>query len=127
MLIATNLEQLIDFFEQASSERIIATSAQIKRFIEESYCKPEFSITLMATHFQVSVTYMSYLVKKELNANFSDYLWNLRLEEAKRLLTETDTPIDEVGAKVGYLSSSSFRRKFKQETGLSPSQFRMEK
>lgn len=64
------------------------------------------------------------MVKKELNANFSDYLWNLRLEEAKRLLTETDTPIDEVSTKVGYLSSSSFRRKFKQETGLSPSQFR---
>ena len=126
IMIASNMEQLIDFFEQASSERIIATSAQIKRFIEDSYCNPEFSITLMATHFQVSVTYMSYLVKKELNANFSDYLWNMRLEEAKKLLTETDTPIDEVSTKVGYLSSSSFRRKFKQETGLSPSQFRAE-
>lgn len=69
---------------------------------------------------------MSYLFKKELNQNFSDFLWNLRLEKAKELLLTTELPIDGISIAVGYLNASSFRRKFKQATGISPSQFRSE-
>ena len=68
---------------------------------------------------------MSYLIKKELNQNFSDYLWTLRLEKAKELLAHSDMSVDEISTAVGYLNSSSFRRKFKQETGLTPSQYRL--
>lgn len=70
---------------------------------------------------------MSYLFKKELNQNFSDFLWNLRLEKAKELLLTTDLPIDVVSLSVGYLNASSFRRKFKQAIGVSPSQFRSDR
>ena len=68
--------------------------------------------------------YMSYLIKNELNQNFSDYLWTLRLEKSKELLRNTDMSIDEISVAVGYLNTSSFRRKFKQEIGMTPSQFR---
>ena len=67
---------------------------------------------------------MSLQFKKEMGENFLDYVWKLRLEKAKRLLQESDLSIDEISAAVGYVNTSSFRRKFKQETGLSPSQLR---
>ena len=66
---------------------------------------------------------MSYLFKKEIGMGFSDYVWKLRFEKACQLLKEKTLSVDEVSLAVGYLHSSSFRRKFKQETGLSPTEY----
>ena len=69
---------------------------------------------------------MSHLFKKELNVNFSDYLWSMRQKKAQALLRATDLSIEDISIAVGYVNTSSFRRKFKQETGLTPSQYRGE-
>ncbi len=53
-----------------------------------------------------------------------EYLQNLRIEEAKRLLEQEELPIDEVSEAVGYLDISFFRRLFKRLTGLTPGQYR---
>ena len=53
-----------------------------------------------------------------------DYVQNLRIEEAKRLLESPDLAADEISAKVGYEDASFFRRLFKRRTGLAPSQYR---
>ena len=44
--------------------------------------------------------------------------------DSKDLLLTTDMSVDNISVSVGYVSTSSFRRKFKQDTGLTPSQFR---
>lgn len=59
--------------------------------------------------------------------NFSDYLWALRLEKARELLMATDMPVNDISMTVGYVNPSSFRRKFKQATGLTPSQVRADR
>lgn len=53
-----------------------------------------------------------------------DYLQNLRIEEAKRLLESTDIAIDEISASVGYDNPSFFRRLFKRRCGMQPSDYR---
>jgi transcriptional regulator GlxA family with amidase domain len=53
-----------------------------------------------------------------------DYVQNLRIEEAKRLLESKNFAADEISAKVGYEDASFFRRLFKRRTGLAPSQYR---
>jgi len=53
-----------------------------------------------------------------------DYLQNLRVEEAKRLLESGPLPVDEISAEVSYEDPSFFRRLFKRRTGLTPSQYR---
>jgi len=53
-----------------------------------------------------------------------DYLQNLRVEEAKRLLESGQLPVDEISARVGYEDPSFFRRLFKRRTGLTPGQYR---
>lgn len=123
--INVNTNQLLILLEEEIENASIAGN-QIRETVEENYTSPDFSITALADEFHVSVSYMSYLFKKELNQNFSDFLWNLRLEKAKELLLTTELPIDGISIAVGYLNASSFRRKFKQATGISPSQFRSE-
>lgn len=53
-----------------------------------------------------------------------DYVQNLRIEEAKRILESTHSPVDAISAQVGYEDTSFFRRLFKRRTGLSPRQYR---
>ena len=48
----------------------------------------------------------------------------LRIEEARRQLEHTATPVDEISYEVGYEDASFFRRLFKRLTGLSPRQYR---
>ena len=121
--IQANIYRLIDVYEQEIANMVISPE-QILQLMEESYTRPDFSIALLADKYHVSIAYMSYLMQKKLNQSFSDYLWELRFKKAKELLSSTDMPIDEISVAVGYLNPSSFRRKFKQETGLTPLQFR---
>ena len=53
-----------------------------------------------------------------------DYLQNLRIEAAKRVLESGPTPVDEISVAVGYEDASFFRRLFKRRTGMTPSQYR---
>ena len=52
------------------------------------------------------------------------YVQRLRIEDAKRRLERTDTPIDEISWRVGYEDAAFFRRLFKRTTGLAPSAYR---
>lgn len=121
--IKSNIGLLMDIYEREIANRAL-TPSQVIELMETSYSQPDFSIALLADKCHVSIAYMSYLIKKELNQSFSDYLWELRLTKAKELLDNSDKSIDEISVEVGYLNTSSFRRKFKQDTGLTPSQFR---
>ena len=57
-------------------------------------------------------------------ATLIEYLQNLRVEEAKRLLESGQMPVDEISVEAGYEDPSFFRRLFKRRTGLTASQYR---
>lgn len=124
--IKNNTKKFLELFESELASKSI-TSSQLRQMIEEQYTSPDFSISSIADTFDVSVAYVSYLFKNETGENLSDYVWKLRLEKAKELLSTTDMSVDNVSVAVGYISTSSFRRKFKQELGLTPSEFRNKK
>ena len=52
------------------------------------------------------------------------FIQNQRIEAGKELLEDSDLPLDEIVSRIGYQDSSSFRRLFKRETGLSPREYR---
>lgn len=53
-----------------------------------------------------------------------EYIQNLRIEEAKRLLESGNKAVDEISNDVGYDEPAFFRRLFKRNTGLTPAQYR---
>lgn len=53
-----------------------------------------------------------------------EYVQNLRIEEAKRLLENASTAAEEIAALVGYDNPAFFRRLFKRCTGLTPGAYR---
>lgn len=123
--IALNIKKMLNLYEKISTQKMIF-SKPFQRAMEEGYCQPDFSVAVLAERFGVSVSYMSYQFKKEMNITFSEYLWMLRLQKAKELLVMTDMPVEEVAIAVGYYSRTSFMKRFKVDTGLTPTQYRMQ-
>lgn len=62
--------------------------------------------------------------KAATGATLIDYLQDVRIEEAKRLLETTKRAAEEISVEVGYQDASFFRRLFSRRTGLTPSGYR---
>lgn len=92
-------------------------------FIDEHYMDSNLCLSMAASHFQLSDSYLSYLFKKTYGVNFSTYLENKRIEEARLLILNGEHSLEEIGYLVGYNSSHVFRRAFRKVTGHNPSEF----
>jgi transcriptional regulator GlxA family with amidase domain len=62
--------------------------------------------------------------KSATGSTLIDYVQNVRIENAKRLLEQQSVAVDEISALSGYEDASFFRRLFRRRTGLSPSEYR---
>lgn len=117
-----NFQLFLDLYEKAAKNSPGAT--QIRQMMDSSFSDPNFSISQLADHFQISTTHMSNTFQKVMGQNFSNYLWSLRLEKAKSLMADPNMSINEISIAIGYPNDTSFRRRFKQETGMTPSEYR---
>ena len=75
-------------------------------------------------HAQIPERTLKRRFKQATGLALIDYVQNLRIEEAKRLLESSDQPVDEIGFAVGYEDPSFFRRLFKRRTGVAPARYR---
>lgn len=77
-----------------------------------------------AAHVHLNASYLSQLFKQQTKSNFVDYVLNLRMEEAKRLLCKTSLRISEIAERVGYSDVAYFSNTYKRITGQTPSEYR---
>lgn len=111
------LENLKDADE---SKRMIAKA---KQFVNRNYMG-EISLESVSKYTNISANYFSAIFKKETGTNFIDYVTNVRIEAAKRLLMEQKYKIYEISQMVGYENEHYFSRVFKKITGISPKKFK---
>lgn len=82
------------------------------------------SLKTLASAFNVSPAYLGQLFKEETGKYFHDYLSQIRLQESRTLLVDTDLKIGEIARRVGIPNQSYFNRIFKNEYGISPMEYR---
>ena len=71
----------------------------------------------------VNSTYLSYLFSQEMGTGFANYLLNLRLEYAKKLLRECNLKMWQIAEKSGFNDYHYFSKVFKKNVGMSPAQY----
>lgn len=96
---------------------------QILGMIEANYMR-EIRLTDLAKHFYLSSNYLSILIKKETGLTFSELLIQKRIALAKKMLAETNLPIQDIMEQVGYKDYSCFIKLFKRHTGYTPYAYR---
>ena len=84
----------------------------------------ELNLENISTEFFIDSCYLSRIFKKTVGMSFVDYINNVRVMEAKKLLTATDESIISIAENVGFKSNTHFGRVFKKTTGTSPLQYR---
>ncbi len=96
----------------------------INRFINENFTNDNFSMQLVADEVQMSVSALSKYYKEVAGINISEAVNKLKLDMAKELLINTDLTVNEIVLKIGYYNTSSFIRKFKEYSSITPGKFR---
>ncbi|MFP4442913.1 MAG: helix-turn-helix domain-containing protein [Spirochaetia bacterium] len=89
-----------------------------------SHYRENVYLEMLAEKFGVSYKYLSRQLKEDLGVPFHTYFSGLRIEEAKRLLRETDDPVAEIAGDVGYESLNTFYRVFKAREGVTAGEYR---
>ena len=97
---------------------------EVMRLMSENYTDSEFTISSAADKLGVTTVRLSQEFKSDTGVTPNDYLTRLRMEEAKRLLRQTDLPIRDVSSLSGYSDASSFTRRFRIYEGITPLQYR---
>ncbi|MEO6037093.1 MAG: helix-turn-helix domain-containing protein [Saprospiraceae bacterium] len=95
--------------------------------VEKLYRNPALGLDALAARLEASKHHVSQVINAYRNANFFEYLNQLRIEEAKELLAETtrdDLHVIEVAYAVGFNNKVSFNTTFKKITGLTPTAYR---
>src|SRR5699024_6158048 len=93
-------------------------------YIHANYKRYEISLDGISNEFQLSIPYLSKFIKDQLGISFTQYVFQLRVDEVKRQLRETDKLIKEIIIDVGYRDVSNFTREFKKTEGITPGQYR---
>lgn len=99
------------------------TITGITRYLQEHLAE-DLSLSVLAEEFHLNPQYISQLFKSEIGVNFLNYLTNIRMEKAKKLLLSTSLSVAEVADKSGYGDYRVFTKVFKKSEGITPSQYR---
>lgn len=97
---------------------------QAKRFIDSHYADDEISLQLVAENIHVSSPYLSNLFKSETGKNYTEYLFERRMDAAYHLLRNTNKTITEISLETGFTNPNYFSSCFKKNSGVSPKQYR---
>lgn len=81
----------------------------------------------IAEHTKLSTSYLSHLFRQELHKNFVDYLTEVRMEQARRLIDQGIDNVNVLAEKVGYQYASYFCRQFKKYTGMTVGEYKRRK
>ena len=122
ILLSTNRQQAPD-----KADPTLQYVRTVINYISEKYSEP-IRIQEIADYCGLDRCYLGKIFKGATGYAPQKYLIMFRMKRAKQLLKDSDIPIQHVGYSVGYNDPLSFSKVFKQETGMSPTDYRnMEK
>lgn len=123
---------LVEHYEVAVGGRKIVRGGlpahKLRRILDamRSRLAEPFELAPFADMAGLSVFHFSRVFKQATGMAPSRYVARLRLEEARRLLCETERSVIDIGLALGYQSPSHFSQVFRQGTGVTPSVYRRE-
>ncbi|MBS6398192.1 MAG: response regulator [Clostridiales bacterium] len=113
----------IEARKQKDQDEMARYIRQAKQYIQNHYSE-QITQEEVSAAVGLCPAYFSRLFKKEEGEVFSRYLTNVRMEQAKTLLRETNYPVAEICRRVGYNDTKHFNKVFESFTGAKPATYR---
>ncbi len=83
-----------------------------------------FTVAKIAAAARVTPNHFSMLFRKHTGGTFQEFLTDRRITQAKLLLRDLSLNVADVGQRVGFPDAGYFARRFRERTGMTPSQWR---
>ena len=127
-----SLIQLFDISEEILDKISVGKKNRSEEFDAVEQCisyirehiQEELSLQSLAELVHFHPTYLSARIKEKVGMSYSSFILSIRMEQAGRMLRETDWKVLKVAQKCGFKDSSYFNRIFRREFGISPEQYR---
>ena len=99
--------------------------AEIEHIIQTQYAS-SLTIDSIAKTMHFTPNYIGMVFKGINGIGINRYLMNVRMENAQRLLRESDLPVGDIALQCGYENVTYFHSCFKREMGITPSEYRIQ-
>lgn len=112
--------------EEHGDTKIKYLAASAVSYMKEHFAE-KLDLQTVADNLYISSWYLCKVLKKEMDNSFVRMLNEIRVQEAQRLLVETNYKVYEICEMVGYTDNPYFTKTFKKYTGMTPNQYRNSK
>ncbi len=131
MVLAGSTEEITGFFSdyagylaQVRTQESRKILDRVDAYVQQNYME-KMSLKSLGELFYVNNVYLGQLYKKKYGIAFRDYLNNLRMEKAQKLLVDTNMRIYAIAEEVGFGKAEYFINKFVQKHSMTPNQYRI--
>ena len=114
------LNDLLQVIDTSGCSRITKRAIE---YINRHYSDGSLGLDVVAEQLGYTASYLSRVFKKDTGVNVIDYINEIRILIARKMLSEGDKRVYEVAEEVGYNNYNHFSKTFKRIAGITPSQF----
>ena len=117
------------FFTAISEDQTFSAADEqfvlkLNRFIRENLSNTMLGVDMIVDHMNVSRTTLFNKMNNLVGASTNKYIRRIRIDVAKEMLSKTNKSVGTIAEETGFSESQYFSTVFKQETGMTPSQFK---
>ncbi len=118
-------DKIVQNYGAASALDIRREIVSTQNYINQNYSR-DLSVEMLASLVYLTPDYLSRLFKKSTGKSLSQYIRQVRMEQASELLRTTSRKVIDIGTSVGYANYSYFCQSFREYFGRSPEKYRQE-
>lgn len=122
-VVLEDMEELQRLIDQNGIDKSYWIVEKAKRFIVDRY-RTDLKASEVAAWLKITPSYFSYIFKQSTGKGFTEYMNEMRIDQAKNLLATTQDKVFEIADKVGYKEYKYFVSVFKTYTGMTPKEYR---
>lgn len=113
----------VQFLKHSHNETL---QKNVLNWMAQNFQNPEINAAMTAEQFHISKKYLSQFLKEQTGKSYTEYVEELRLNHAMKLLKTTELNITEISEQCGFSTANTFYKAFRRKYQLSPSAVRKE-
>ena len=129
-LTRLNARMVLDFTKRVEAEKAGIHNSKLIRQARDyilTHIGESITTDVLSKELGMNRTYLCKLFTEETGFTINQYVTQIKMEEAKRLMDITKKPIAEIAENLGYSSQSYFQKNFRKHIGCTPGEYRKRK
>lgn len=120
--VLSHMKEVMEETEEEKKNNFLIK--HVIEYINQNLDNKELCIKILAQEVYLTPTYLSNLFKKKTGRTIGQYLTDVRVKEAKKILKNPQLKLYQIAEMVGYEDANYFAKIFKKKTGMLPSEYR---